>query len=298
LSVGWCVIGGMAIGMDRPGIDGLGDVVRVLREWQDDDAVVQLHPGDLGWYWRFGAEQTAAATRTWSRDGEIVAIGMLDDPELLRLAIAPEVQRDEELAHQVAEDVSAPERGVLIEGKVYVEAPMGALIRELLIKDDWEIDEPWTPLRRELAEPVPDPGLRIEVAGPEQAAERTAIQRASFDGSTFTDERWHAMAAGVAYDDARCLIGRNAQGEAVAGVTVWSAGPGKPGLIEPMGVHRAQRGHGYGTAITVAAARALQELGSSSAVVCTPSFNVGAVATYKAAGFEPLPETRDVYRKA
>ncbi len=288
----------MAIGMNRPGVDGLGDVVRVLREWQYDEAVVQLHPGDLGWYWRFGGERTAASTRTWSRDGEVLAIGMLDDPELLRVAIAPEAQRDEELAQQLAEDVSAPERGVLIEGKVYVEAPMGALVRELLIKDGWEIDDPWTPLRRDLVEPVPDSGLRVEVVGPEQAPERTAVQRASFDGSTFTDERWRAMAAGAPYDDARCLIGRNPQGEAVAGVTVWSAGPGKPGLIEPMGVHRAHRGHGYGKAITVAAARALQELGSSSAIVCTPSFNVGAVATYQAAGFEPLPETRDVYRKA
>jgi ribosomal protein S18 acetylase RimI-like enzyme len=65
-----------------------------------------------------------------------------------------------------------------------------------------------------------------------------------------------------------------------------------------MGVHRAHRGHGYGQAITVAAAAELQQLGSSSAVVCTPSFNVGAVATYKAAGFEPLPETRDLYRDA
>ncbi|MFG1813061.1 GNAT family N-acetyltransferase [Kribbella sp. NPDC049174] len=288
----------MAIGMDVPGVDGLSDVVRVLREWQYDGAVVQLHPGDLGWYWRFGGEQTAAATRTWSRDGETLAVGMLDDPELLRLAIAPEVQHDEELARQLVEDLSEPERGVLIEGKVYVEAPLGSLVQDLLIKDGWELDEPWIPLRRDLSEPVPDLGLRIQVVGPEQAAERTAIQRASFDGSTFTDERWHAMAAGAAYDDARCLIGRNAQGEAVAGVTVWSAGPGKPGLIEPMGVHRAHRGHGYGQAITVAAARVLRELGSSSAVVCTPAFNVGAVATYKSAGFEPLPETRDVYRTA
>jgi hypothetical protein len=31
-------------------------------------------------------------------------------------------------------------------------------------------------------------------------------QRASFDRSTFTDERWHAMAAGLPYADARCLV--------------------------------------------------------------------------------------------
>ena len=129
---------GMAIVLGTPGIDGLGEVVRVLREWQYDEGPVQLHPGDLGWFWRFGDEATAAATRTWSRDGEILAVGLLDDPELLRVAIAPEAQRDEELAQRLVEDVSAPEAGVLIEGKVYVEAPMGALVQDLLFKDGWD----------------------------------------------------------------------------------------------------------------------------------------------------------------
>lgn len=46
----------------------------------------------------------------------------------------------------------------------------------------------------------------------------------------------------------------------------------------------------------MAATRALQELGSSSVVVCTPSSNVGAVATYQAAGLKQLPERRDLYR--
>src|SRR5436305_974719 len=82
---------------------------------------------------------------------------------------------------------------------------------------------------------------------------------------------WRAMAAGLPYADARCLVAYDDLGTAVAAVTVWSAGPGRPGLLEPMGVHREHRGHGYGTAITVAAAAALQELGSSSAIVCTPS---------------------------
>ena len=138
--------------------------------------------------------------------------------------------------------------------------------------------------------------MRVEVVGPERAHVRTGVQRASFDGSTFTDERWHAMAAGPPYADARCLVAYDDQGNAVAAVTVWSAGPGKPGLLEPMGVHREHRGHGYGKAITVAAAAALQELGSSSALVCTPSSNSGAVATYTSAGFQRLPEVRDRHR--
>ena len=100
------------------------------------------------------------------------------------------------------------------------------------------------------------------------------------------------------YADARCLVAYDEQGNAAAAVTVWSAGPGKPGLLEPMGVHREHRGHGYGKAITIAAAAALQDLGSSSAMVCTPSSNLGAVATSKAAGFQQLPEVRDRHRGA
>ena len=104
------------------------------------------------------------------------------------------------------------------------------------------------------------------------------------------------MAAGAAYADARCLIAYDDQGDAVAAVTVWSAGPGRPGLLEPMGVHRDHRGQGWGRAITIAAGAALQELGSSSAVVCTPSSNEGAVATYSSAGFQPLPVVPDLRR--
>lgn len=288
----------MAILLGSPGVDGLGGAVGALREWQHDGAPMQLHPGDLGWFWRFGAEATAAAVRTWSRDGRVLAVGLLDAPDLLRLTIAPDARRDEELARQLVEDVTQPERGVLPEGKASVEAPKDALIQDLLSEHGWDVDEPWTPLRRDLAEPVEDPGARIEVTGPEQAPVRAAVQRASFDGSTFSDERWHAMAAGLPYADARCLVAYDDRGNAVAAVTVWSAGPGRPGLIEPMGVHRDHRGHGYGRAITVAAAVALRELGSSSAVVCTPSSNVGAVATYQSAGFRKLPEVRDKCRGA
>ncbi|MBB5953845.1 ribosomal protein S18 acetylase RimI-like enzyme [Saccharothrix tamanrassetensis] len=288
----------MAIVLGKPEVDELSEAVGVLRAWQDDGAPMQLHPGDLGWFWRNGAEATAEAVRTWSRDGRILAVGLLDEPRLLRLTIAPDAQRDEELARQLVEDVSEPERGVLLEGKANVEAPVGTLVQDLLSEDGWDVDEPWTPLRRDLTEPVRDLGVRIEVVKPEQAHVRAAVQRASFDGSTFTEERWHAMAAGLPYADARCLVAYDDQGDAVAAVTVWSAGPGRPGLLEPMGVHREHRRRGYGRAVTEAAAAALRELGSSSALVCTPSSNVGAVATYESAGFRPLPEVRDRYRDA
>ncbi|MCP2169776.1 GNAT family N-acetyltransferase [Goodfellowiella coeruleoviolacea] len=290
----------MTIVLGTPDVVGLGGVVGVLREWQCDAAPVQLHPGDLGWIWRFGAEATAAAVRTWSRDGRVLAVGLLDEPTLVRLAVAPDAWRDAELARRLVEDITDPERGVLPAGRVRVEAPTGAPVQNLLLDNGWTTDEPWTPLRRDLTEPVPvpDPGLRIEVVGPEQAHVRAVVQRAAFAGSTFADAHWQAMAAGPAYADARCLVAHDERGRAVAAVTVWSAGPGRPGLLEPMGVHRDHRRRGYGRAISVAAAAALQRLGSSSALVCTPSANVAAVATYRAAGFQQLPRRLDLRRDA
>lgn len=286
----------MTIVLGTPDVDGLSEAVRVLREWQHDEAPTQLHPGDLGWHWRFGAEVTAAAVRTWSRDGQIRAVGLLDSPELLRLAVAPEDQHDEELARQIAADAAQPERGILPRGKAFIEARGGALLQRLLLADGWVVGEPWTPLQRDLTEPVEDCSLRIEVISPDRVHLRVAVQRAAFERSTFTVERWQAMAAGPAYADAHCLVAFDDQGSAVAAATVWSAGPGRPGLLEPMGVHRDHRGHGYGTAITVAAAAALRELGSSSAFVCAESSNVGAVATYASAGFQQLPEAPDLTR--
>ncbi|MFD0890018.1 GNAT family N-acetyltransferase, partial [Streptosporangium algeriense] len=216
----------MAIARSEPRADGLGEIVGVLREWQHEETPFRLHPGDLGWFWRFGAEATAAAVRTWSRNGRILAVGLLDHPGLLRLTIAPDAHRDEELARRLFRDVTEPEHGVLPEGRVSVEAPGGGLARDLrdsLSGDGWNVGEPWTPLRRDLTEPVNGPDVRIEVIRPERAHIRTAVQRASFDGSTFTDDRWHEMAAGLPYADARCLVAFDDHGDAVAALTVWVA---------------------------------------------------------------------------
>lgn len=281
-----------------PGVDELAGAVGALRERQHDGAPAQLHPGDLGWFWRLGPEATAAAVRTWSRAGRILAVGLLDGPRVLRLGLAPDAADDGELARRIVDDVTRPERGVLPAGDVSIEARSAGALTGLLRDAGWEDDDPWTPLSRDLADPVPDRGVRVEPIGADRAGVRAAVQRAAFDVSTFTEERWQVMAAGPLYRDARCLVAHDDTGTAVAAATVWSAGPGRPGLLEPVGVHGDHRGHGYGTAIVLAAAAALRELGSSSATVCTESSRVGAVATYAAAGFRQHPDVPDLRRSA
>jgi GNAT superfamily N-acetyltransferase len=288
----------VAIQLSTPDVGRLDDVVRTLRAWQHDDSPMQLHPGDLGWYWQFGAEAVAAALRTWSRDGRLLGLGFLDGPEVLRMTVAPDAWRDAELARRVVSDVSDALRGVLPAGEASVEAPIGTQVQAELRDAGWSAGESWTPLRRDLTEPVDHTGLRIDVIQRGRESEFTAVHRSAWGGPRFTDELWRAMAAGSPYTEARCLLGYDDRGIAVAGVTVWSAGPGKPGLLEPMGVHADHRGRGYGRLICRAAAAQLREMRSSSAVVCTPSANTGAVATYEAAGFQPCDERRDSSRRA
>jgi GNAT superfamily N-acetyltransferase len=271
-------------------------VTAAVAAWQQDGVPVQLHPGDLGWHWRFGAEELAGAVRMWRRDGQIVAVGLIDSG-LIRMAIAPSAERDDALAAELLADLSDPGRnGVLPADTQVVEARFGAAFRDLLRERGWVPDEPWTPLCRDLTEPVEHCGLKVEVVDAHNVQERVAVQRAAFPSSTFTLERWQAMAAAPPYRRGRCLVGYDAGGDAVAAVTVWSAGEGRPGLLEPLGVHRDHRGHGYGTAISEGAAAALREMGASSATVCTPTSNVGAVVTYASAGFQRLPDVTDFRR--
>ncbi|MEU2023638.1 GNAT family N-acetyltransferase [Streptomyces sp. NPDC016469] len=288
----------MTIALGTTDTGGPTAAADALRGWQTEGAPMQLHPGDLGWYGRNGPRAAAEAVRTWSRAGRILAVGLLDGPGLVRLTTAPDARRDEELARRLADDLSRPAHGVLPTGRAAVEAPQDALVREVLGERGWGIDEPWTPLRRDLTGPVPAPDLAVEVAGPDRAHQVAAVHRSAFPGSRFTEARWHAMAAGALFTDARCLLGRDERGHPVATVTVWSAGPGRPGFLEPMGVHRDHRRRGHGRAITLAAAAALRELGASSALVCTPGSNTGGVAAYVSAGFERRPEIHDRYRAA
>jgi ribosomal protein S18 acetylase RimI-like enzyme len=272
----------------------LDEVVEAVAAWQHDGGPVQLHPGDLGWNSSLGADALAGSLRVWRGAGEVRVVGLVEDKGLVRMGLAPGVDGDAAIAERLVADLSDPARGVLPGGSVSVEARYGAAFRGLLVRRGWVADEPWTPLRRDLRDQVEDHGLEVETVDERNAAESVAVHRAAFERSTFTVERWRAMAESAAFRRARCLLARDERGVAVASTTVWSAGPGRPGLIEPLGVHREHRGTGNGRRITLVAAAALRELGASSATVCTPSSNVAGVGTYVAAGFERLADVPDL----
>lgn len=285
-------------------------MAEVLSGWQYDGGPLQLHPGDLGWHSLKGAATTAASLRAWSRAGKLLALGLLDGPGLLRMAVDPAHRGDDELSRQLVADVNDPQRGVLSAGQAVVEARGVERFSRLLSEEGWQPDELWTPLHRNLStagqaddDRVREAGVRIETIGPDRVDPWLAVHWSAFKGTPFGEkerlgyrERWRTMAAGPFYHRARSLAAFDRHDNAVAVTTVWSAGPDRPGLVEPMGVHRDHRGHGYGMAISVAAASALREMGSSSAMVGAESSNAAAVATYKAAGFTAHEQVPDLKR--
>ena len=286
----------MTISLATPSVDGLAAAIDALRDWQVEGDPLQLHPGDIGWHWRFGADATAGALRIWSGDGRILAVGFLDGPDVFRLTTAPDLRQDAALAERIARDVAESGSGILPAGEAYFEAPNEALVREVLAGRGWVPGDSWTPLHRGLSEAVEAVELRVEIVDDRTAAERVTIQHGSFPKSTLTIEKLARMNQGHRYDDARDLIGFDKDGNAVGAITVWSAGRGRPGLIEPLGVIPEFRGHGYGREMTLAGAAALRELGSSSALVCTETTRIPSVATYRSAGFTALPERFDLGR--
>ncbi len=271
------------------------DVPRAAQElasWQADGLPVQLHPGDLGWYSLRGLDATAQSLRLWVKDRRIVALGLLDGPSLLRLGINPALREDEKLAAQIASDLNSVARRIFTTKTVSVEARGARRLGRLLLESGWTAGEQWTPLRRSLASEIQVPLLRVTAIDSSKARDWVAVHASAFRGGhasgqelDLLEESWLRMAGNPLYAEGQCLLGYNGRGIPVAVAAVWSAGPGAPGLLEPIGVHAEHRGHGYGQAITLAAAAQLRSMGASSAVVGTPSDNSTAVGAYVSAGF-------------
>lgn len=293
-----------------PQVAELPHIGAVLDRWQSDDGPYHLHTGDLGWYSLRGGEATAQALRVWRCQDRILAIGLLDGEDLLRLSVDPDVSHDDSLARQIESDIdssgrTAPgtDKTVLGTGTAIVEARGATRLCDRLKARGWDTDEAWTPLSRDLTLPLEEPCIRAEIAGPDDAEAWTAVHWSAFRGVPYTADdrerfgnRWHAMMSGPFSSRAQCLLGYDSSGVPVAVTTVWSAGPNRPGLLEPLAVHHDHQGHGYGEAIAIAAAKSLQQLGSSSASVCAESSNKSAVAAYSSAGYIPRTQVRDLRR--
>ncbi len=127
-------------------------------------------------------------------------------PTLLRLAVAPLAAEAQELAARIVADLADPRHGVLPAGAASVEARFGDRLPPLS-------------------------AFGMELAGPAQAAVRTAVQRSAFTGSTIAAA--HALRQLVCASALVCTPNENV----AAAATYVSAGftrlPDVPDLRRP-----------------------------------------------------------------
>jgi ribosomal protein S18 acetylase RimI-like enzyme len=230
------------------------------------------------------------------RDGaEVLAVAIMDQPDVLRPAFRPDRIHDLQVATALADFVEAgdtPPVGL-------AEAPGGSAFRTILSSRGWTMDvDVWAVLYRPLsrADAVDDDPDSRPLTDDRDITDRVHVQRSAFARSTFTVERWHQMAAGPTYDSSLDLLRRAGDGAPVAAATGWSAGPGKCGILEPVGTHPGFAGHGHGRAVSRAVIAALARAGASGVAVHTPLSNAAAVRAYQSCGLRQVERTTDLAR--
>lgn len=286
----------MPISISALGRGDAAGMIQALQGWSAPGCYAAgLHAGDLGWHLRLDDDQVDGSILCVEDGAEIVATGIIDGPDCVFPVIKPDRLYDVQLAETLAEFVCAAP------SEVYAEAAPQSAFRSVLSARGWVIDpDAWLVLYRGLtaADGVALDEQVSPLASESDIADRVAVQRSAFEGSTFTVKRWQQMAAGPGYDVTLDLLRRNGRGEAVAAATGWSAGPGKCGILEPVGTSADHAGVGHGRAVSSAVMAALARAGASGVAVHTPASNVAAVTTYERCGMRRIETTNAMLRCA
>ena len=267
------------------------ETVAALCRWErPGDCGWQLHAGDVGWHLRLDDDVVDGSLLQVRDGGVLVAVGLLDGPAMVRLALDPDRLLDGGLAAAVADAVE-DRLGRPGSAEAYVDGPAAGRWRAELAGRGWDLDlDPWVHLWRPLG--AADAGEQVPgvapVSGPVDVADRVAVQRSAFENSTFTEARWAQMTGSTAYDPRLDLLARDEAGIPVAALTAWTAGEGRCALVEPMATAAGHTRQGHGRRLLQGAAAALARAGASGVAVWTPASNEAAVAAYRSAGFSAI----------
>jgi ribosomal protein S18 acetylase RimI-like enzyme len=268
-------------------VSDLGRIHDQLLAWQGPQAYGGgMQAGDFGWKFRFGRQTVAdSLTEFVDDDGAVGAIMLNDTPATWWFAIDPGLLLDEGLAEAIGDYADSLPRNL----DISVDGPHAqAAWRRAVARRGFDTSlndlyvHFWQPLSE--ADIVDVPGV-APTRTDEDIADRVFVQRNSFERSTFTVERWHAMAEGPGFRPELDLVARTDRGEPAAALPAWFAGEGRCGMIEPLGTHPDFRRQGHGTRVLRAACSALAAMGANGVTVLTYHSSPAAVGVYRAAGF-------------
>jgi GNAT superfamily N-acetyltransferase len=170
--------------------------------------------------------------------------------------------------------------------ELWSDADAGTALRDVLAERGWnpDVGDPWVAFHLPLDGALLGAADEAERAAT-AVADRVAVQRSGFRGSTFTEEKWHRMAAGPGYRPELDLLVRTADGVPAAAATAWLGADGGTAILEPVAAHPDHRRGGHARTVVLACARAAHDLGATDLCVCTPASNDTAVSAYARMGF-------------
>ena len=262
------------------------EIDSTLKAWEGTFGTASgFASGDLGWSLRNGWKPTAEKLRIFaSSKSDIGAIGFVESPTALWLTIDPSRLMDTALANAIADESLRSGFSELSTNST------PALVRRELGARGYSVDpSPWDHLWKPLtdADIVDIPGV-VSTSTEALIEQRILAQRSAFENSTFTREKWDAMAAGPSFAPPLDLVALDDEGRGVSALTAWLPGPEACGMIEPMGTHAEHQRQGHGLRVLRASFSEMRKLGASGVRVFTTRGNDPAVATYKAAGFRVI----------
>jgi ribosomal protein S18 acetylase RimI-like enzyme len=282
------------------GAGDAGAVLAALRSWEPVAGCGwQLQAGDLGWALRFEPEIRDEQIRVWwDAAGEPAAVVLSDQPATARCAVNPAYLHDASLADAVLGDL----RGRLVAGGdgPWIDPPPGpgALTRALL-SAGFEPDPDlwlhlWLPLPAKDTG-APDTGGSVRPYRDGELADRVALQRAAFAGSSLTAPRYRRLRSVPGYLPELDLVHEAADGTLSAFCLAWLGPDGGTGLLEPVGSDPAHRRAGHARAVVAEAFGRLAELGATGVAVLTPVRNQPAVRFYRSLGMTAVAERRSYW---
>ena len=250
--------------------------------WRARGPLVELHVGDLAWMSR----EPDARTRVWRADGDAVAVAWIASPgELGYLA------RDDSWHHHVLDwfERDAGEAAAVwalhtditktgsLEARGYRRAE-GAFFVHLT-----------RPLDDVQPAAVAD-GYSLSHVRPADVPRRVAVQRAAFDGSTMTEEKYARLLDTWPYRPELDVVVEAPDGTFAAFCLAWLDDENAVVELEPVGTHPEHARRGLATAAIREALRRARGLGARITVVYARGDvdYPAPLRLYRSLGFEPL----------
>lgn len=274
-------------------------VLASLREWEPSAGCGwQLQAGDLGWALRFEPAIRDEQIRVWwDRAGSPAAVILCDQPSSARCAVNPAYLHDSSLADAVLDDLSRRLDSTDVGGP-WIDPPPGpgALTRALLAAGYEPDPDIWLHLWRALPAPAaaPVPGLTVRGYQEGELAQRVALQRAAFPGSSLTADRYQRLRAVPGFRPELDLVAEH-DGTLTAFCVAWLGPPGGTALLEPAGADPRYRRRGHASAVLAEAFSRLTNLGATGVAVVTPVSNRPAVQFYRSVGMSAVAERRSYW---